>query len=123
MHLPGLRYVIVLRIASVIKHSARDSCAVLPFVRADTLKAELDDRFRRRHPWLDEGVRLTVLRKYKRRLGCVVLCLVRSRAFFFFLCLCVAVFSGMLDVALSVDLELSTAALGYLLLDKLILKK
>lgn len=70
------------------------SSTVLPYVRPKVLKAELDTAFARRHPWL--SIKLTQLRKVKKL---------------------------MLHVMSMGDLELSTLALAYVYLDKLLLRK
>jgi hypothetical protein len=67
---------------------------VLPYVRPKRLKAELNTAFARRHPWL--AIKLTQLRKVKKL---------------------------MLNVMSLADLELSTLALAYVYLDKLLLRK
>jgi len=68
--------------------------SIIPFVKAETLKDELNDQFRQRHPWMHSGVTLHKIRKLKRKI---------------------------LDIATERDYEISSTGLSYVLLDKLLL--
>jgi len=69
--------------------------SIIPFVKPHDLKEELNDQFRQRHPWMQPGITLHKIRSLKKKL---------------------------LSVALESDCEISSVALSYVLLDKLLLK-
>jgi len=69
--------------------------SIIPFVKAKELKEELNEQYRQRHPELNPSVTLTRIRKLKRNL---------------------------LTIAQEADVELTSLALSYVLLDKILLK-
>ncbi|PRP79796.1 cyclin domain-containing protein [Planoprotostelium fungivorum] len=69
--------------------------SIIPFVRPDDLKSDLNDQFRRKHPWINAGVKLYKIRKVKKKLY---------------------------DVIVDTKLDFSFLALAYVLLDRLIMR-
>jgi len=69
--------------------------SIFPFVKEKDLQKELNDQFHQRHPWMQPGVTLYKIRKLKKKL---------------------------LDIGLERKLELSSVALAYVCLDKLLIQ-
>ncbi|EFA76892.1 hypothetical protein PPL_09644 [Heterostelium album PN500] len=69
--------------------------SIFPYIKKGAIKEELNEQFRQKHEWVQTGVTLYKIRKLKRQLK---------------------------KVALIADIEMSTVALSYVLIEKLIIR-
>jgi len=69
--------------------------SLIPFIKPEDLKEELNEQFRQKHSWIQDGVTLHKIRKFKRKL---------------------------MNISLEADTDPSTVALAYVYLEKLLLK-